>query len=139
MMSFMSLMADYVRVHLVVASITERKQALGMYYCAHATVNGKKVTPAMTKVGIHNAISAVFAALVSSPAHEMFLDHFVRHCSPSTIFARVYLCSAALEENAKPVFRLADFWVRIVACFFFYAQFSPVVVFVAVNVVRNER
>lgn len=49
-MSFMSLMADYVRVHLVVASITERKQALGMYYCAHATVNGKKVTPAMTKV-----------------------------------------------------------------------------------------
>lgn len=49
-MSFMSLMADYVRVHLVVASITERKQALGMYYCAHATVNGKKITPAMTKV-----------------------------------------------------------------------------------------
>lgn len=50
MMSFMSLMADYVRVHLVVASVTERKQALGMYYCAHATVNGKKITPAMTKV-----------------------------------------------------------------------------------------
>eukprot|EP00752_Nemacystus_decipiens_P003733 g3439.t1 len=50
MMSFMSLMADYVRVHLVVASITERKQALGMYYLAHATVNGKHITPAMTKV-----------------------------------------------------------------------------------------
>lgn len=50
MTSFMSLMADYVRVHLVVASITERKQALGMYYFAHATVNGKKATPAMSKV-----------------------------------------------------------------------------------------
>lgn len=50
MMSFMSLMADYVRVHLVVASVTERKQALGMYYLAHATVHGKKTTPAMTKV-----------------------------------------------------------------------------------------
>lgn len=49
-MSFMSLMADYVRVHLVVASITERKQALGMYYCAYSTVNGKKTTPAMSKV-----------------------------------------------------------------------------------------
>lgn len=50
MMSFMSLMADFVRVHLVVASVTERKQALGMYYCAHATVHGKKTTPAMAKV-----------------------------------------------------------------------------------------
>lgn len=49
-MSFMSLMADFVRVHLVVASITERKQALGMYYCAHTTVHGKKTTPAITKV-----------------------------------------------------------------------------------------
>ena len=46
----MSLMADFVRVHLVVASVTERKQALGMYYCAHATVHGKKTTPAMAKV-----------------------------------------------------------------------------------------
>ncbi len=53
MMSFMSLMADFVRVHLVVASITERKQALGMYYCAHATVHGKKTTPAMAKVCAH--------------------------------------------------------------------------------------
>lgn len=50
MMSFMSLMADFLRVHLVVASITERKQALGMYYCAHATINGRKHTPAMAKV-----------------------------------------------------------------------------------------
>lgn len=50
MVCFMSLMADYVRVHLIVASVTERKQALGMYYCAYLAVRGNTVTPAMAKV-----------------------------------------------------------------------------------------
>lgn len=50
MESFMSLMADYVRLHLVVASVLERKQALGMYYCAYFTVHGKKSGTAMSKV-----------------------------------------------------------------------------------------
>lgn len=49
-MSFMSLMADYVRLYLMVASVTERKHALGMYYVAYSTVHGKKNTPAMAKV-----------------------------------------------------------------------------------------
>ena len=50
MVSFMSLMADYVRLHLIVASVTERKQALGMYYCAYMALRGSKLTPAMAKV-----------------------------------------------------------------------------------------
>lgn len=50
MMSFMSLMADYVRLHLIVTSVTERKQALGMYYYAHATVHGRKTGVTMAKV-----------------------------------------------------------------------------------------
>lgn len=50
MMCFMSLMTDYVRLYLVVASVSERKQALGMYYLAYFTIHGKKATPAMTKV-----------------------------------------------------------------------------------------
>lgn len=50
MKSFMSLMADYVRLHLMVYSVGERKQALGMYYCAYSTVHGKKIGAAMAKV-----------------------------------------------------------------------------------------
>ncbi|CAM9439416.1 unnamed protein product, partial [Hapterophycus canaliculatus] len=73
MMSFMSLMADFVRVHLVVASVTERKQALGMYYSAHATINGRKHTPAMTKV--NSLIS-----LCENPLHGLASELAVRAC-----------------------------------------------------------
>ncbi|CAN0557365.1 unnamed protein product, partial [Ectocarpus sp. 12 AP-2014] len=73
MMSFMSLMADYVRVHLVVASVTERKQALGMYYLAHATVHGKKNTPAMAKV---NSLMSV----CDNPLHGLAMEMSVKAC-----------------------------------------------------------
>lgn len=60
-MSFMSLMADYIRLHLMVASVTERKQALGMYYCAHAMVHGKKPPVSISKVGVVSVLSTTVA------------------------------------------------------------------------------
>ncbi|CAM9699705.1 unnamed protein product [Pylaiella littoralis] len=98
MMSFMSLMADYVRVHLVVASITERKQALGMYYCAYATVNGKKTNPAMKKV---NALMS----LCDNPIYGLSVElsakacDVVRSCVAGALTATREVVEVALEVN----------------------------------------
>ncbi|CAM9252727.1 unnamed protein product [Discosporangium mesarthrocarpum] len=67
--SFMSLMTDYVRLHLVVSRVEERKQALGMYFMAYSTVNrGKKPEPSYSRV---NALMVVCDNPINRIYHEL--------------------------------------------------------------------
>ncbi|CAM9705501.1 unnamed protein product [Ascophyllum nodosum] len=98
MMCFMSLMTDYVRLHLVLASVTERKQALGMYYLAYFALHGKKVTPAMTKV--NSLISAC-----DNPIHGVATQlgnracDTVRGCVAGALTVAKEVVDVAIEVN----------------------------------------